>query len=62
MRSLDRKAARRKKSKVMRRAAVLRRSEFEALDFDSRMSLIQQLVPVAVMAAVEEMEREVEEL
>jgi len=62
MRSLYQKGRRRKKSKVMRRTAVLRRAEFEALDFDMRMAMIQQLVPVAVMAAVEEMEREVEEL
>ena len=62
MSSLHRNVLRRKKSKVMRRSTVLRRAEFESLDFDTRIALIQQLVPVAAMAAVEEMEREVEEL
>lgn len=62
MRNVSRKPMRRKKSKVMQRAAVLTRGEFEALDLDTRMTLIQQLVPIALMAATEEMEREVEEL
>lgn len=62
MRIVDRKSARRKKSKVMQRASVLTRSEYEALDLDSRMALIQQLVPLALLAANEEMEREVDEL
>ena len=38
------------------------RSEFEGLAPDVRIALIQELVPLALTAASEEMEREVEEL
>ena len=38
------------------------RSEFEGLAPDVRIALIQELIPLALMAAREEMEREVEEL
>jgi len=41
---------------------VLTRLEFEGLAPDVRIALIQELIPLALMAASEEMEREVEEL
>jgi len=62
MDTMQRKLRRGKKSRVMRRVDVLTRREFDSLDVDSRLALIQQMVPLALMAASEEMEREVEQL
>jgi putative transposase len=62
MGSVQRNRQRRKKSRVMGRVAVLTRREFDSLDIDSRAELIRQMVPLALMAAVEEMEREVDEI
>lgn len=47
------------KSKVMARADVLTRKQFEALELDTRAAVIQQLVPLGLMAAAELMEQEV---
>ncbi len=50
---------RRVKSKLMKRAGMLSRKQYEALDLDSRVAVIQQLVPLGLLAAAELMEQEV---
>jgi transposase-like protein len=53
---------RRRKSRVKGKEDVLTRKEFEALDLERRVALIQELIPIGLMAAAEELQREVEEL
>jgi transposase-like protein len=53
---------RRRKSRVKGREEVLTREEFEALDLERRVALIQELIPLGLMAVAEELQREVEEL
>lgn len=53
---------RRRKSRVKGKEDVLTREEFEALDLERRVALIQELIPLGLMAAAEELQREVEEL
>jgi len=53
---------RRRKSRVKGREDVLTRAEFEALDLERRVALIQELIPLGLMAAAEELQREVQEL
>jgi len=62
MKRIHRVGRRRKKAKLMRQEPVLTRAEFEALELDSRVTLIQALIPVGMMAAAEELQREVEQL
>ena len=62
MKRIHRVGRRRKKAKLMRRKPVLTRAEFEALELDSRVTLIQALIPVGMMAAAEELQREVEQV
>jgi transposase-like protein len=52
----------RRKQRVKGKANVLTREEFEALALEQRVALIQQLVPLGLMAAAEELQREVAEL
>jgi len=52
----------RKKTKLMGRAEVLTREQYEALELDTRIALIQQLIPIGLMAVAEELEREVTQL
>ncbi len=53
---------RRGKSRVKGKEEVLTREEFEALDLERRVALIQELIPLGLMAAAEELQREVEDL
>ncbi len=53
---------RRRKSRVKGKEDVLTREEFEALDLERRVGLIQELIPLGLMAAAAELQREVEEL
>ena len=53
---------RRRKSRVMKRMPIMTRQQFEGLDLNSRLSLIQALIPLGMMAVSEELQREVEEL
>lgn len=52
----------RKKTKVKGTEKALTRGEFEALELETRVALIQQLIPLGLMAAAEELQREVSEL
>lgn len=62
MRRIHRRQTRRKKAKVMQQGPVLTRAEFDALELDGRMAFIQALIPLGMMAAAEELQREVEQL
>jgi putative transposase len=53
---------RRRKSRVKGKEDVLTLEEFEALDLERRVALIQELIPLGLMAAAAELQREVEEL
>lgn len=53
---------RKRKSKVMVRQPVITRDQFDALDVDSRLALIQALIPLGLMLVSEELQREVEQL
>ncbi len=53
---------RKRKSRVKGKEEVLTREEFEALDLERRVTLIQELIPLGLMAAAEELQREVREL
>jgi len=53
---------RRRKSRVKGKEDVLTREEFDALDLERRVALIQELIPLGLMAAAEELQREVEAL
>jgi len=53
---------RKRKSKVMVRTPVITRDQFDALDLDSRLALIQALIPLGLMLVSEELQREVEQL
>jgi len=61
MASIHRRS-RKGKSKVMKKIPVLTRDQFEALELDIRLTLIQQLIPLGLMAVAQELQREVEEL
>ena len=51
-----------RKRRVKGEEETLTRAEFEALDLERRVALIQELIPLGLMAAAEELQREVEEL
>jgi putative transposase len=53
---------RRRKSRIMRRTPAITRRQFEALELDSRLEIIQALIPLGLMAVNEELQREVEQL
>ena len=50
---------RRVKSRVMKRARVMTPAQYEALGLDARAEVIQQLIPLGLMAAAELMEQEI---
>ena len=54
--------SRKKKSKLLKRSEVISREQYQGLDLNSRLALIQALVPLGLMAVQEELHREVEEL
>lgn len=62
MASMRRKARKRKKTKTIGKAEVLTREQYESLGLDTRIALIQQLIPIGLMAVSEELEREVTQL
>ena len=62
MKKIQRRGKRRKKAKVMKPGPVLTRAEYEALELDSRVCLIQALIPLGMMLAAEKLQREVEQL
>lgn len=53
---------RKRKRRVKGEEHELTREEFEALELERRVSLIQELIPLGLMAAAAELQREVEEL
>ena len=53
---------RRKKTRVKGTSSVIGREEFDALALEDRVALIQELIPIGLMAAAAELQREVEEL
>jgi len=53
---------RRAKERVMKRKAVITRSEYESLELNSRLALIKELVPLGMMLVTEELQREVDEI
>lgn len=61
MTSVPENASRRKK-KLMGQAQSLTRAEFEKLARGERIRLIQQLIPLGLMAVAEELQREIEEI
>lgn len=62
MKSMHRRTGKRKKGKVKGEGKFFTRQEYEALDLDSRVALIQTLIPLGMMAAAEELQKEVEAL
>ena len=52
------------KSKVRKAKAVevMKLNEYGALEVDSRVALIQELIPIGLMHVAEELKKEVEEL
>lgn len=54
--------AKNRKSKLMARPPIMTRDQFDALDLDSRLALIQALIPLGLMLVHEELQREVEQL
>jgi len=55
-------AKRKRKSKVLKKMPVITREQFEALELNSRIALIQQLIPMGMMLAADELRREVARL
>lgn len=53
---------RKRKSKVLVRTPVMTREQFDALDMNSRLALIQALIPLGLMLVSEELQKEVERL
>jgi putative transposase len=62
MASMHGKSGKRKKRKRIGKAEVLTRDQYESLGLDTRIALIQQLIPIGLMAVAEELEREVMQL
>ena len=62
MASMHRKSGKGKKTKRIGQAEVLTREQYESLELDTRIALIQQLIPIGLMAVAEELDREVVEL
>jgi len=62
MKSMNRKRNGRKKKIMKRGEPMMTQETYEALELDSRVSLIQQLIPLGLMVVMEELQREVEEL
>lgn len=56
------KRRRKRKSKVMGTVKVVDRNEYEELEFDSRITLIQELIPLGLTRIAEELHKEVEQL
>jgi hypothetical protein len=54
--------ARKRKSKVMERTPVMTRDQYAALDLDSRLALIQALIPLGLMLVSEELQLEVQQI
>jgi transposase-like protein len=54
--------ARKRKSRVMKREAVITRGQFESMGLSSRLALIQALIPLGLMMVHEELHREVAQL
>jgi len=54
--------AKKRKTKLMARTPIMTRDQFDALDLDSRLALIQALIPLGLMLVHEELQREVEQL
>jgi transposase-like protein len=59
---MHRKGGRRKKTKLMKEYEVMTREQYEMLELDTRIAIIQQLIPIGMMAVAEELQREVKDL
>ncbi len=62
MSSFLRKVGRRKKSKVLGEVEVMDREQYQDLDLDAKVALIQKLIPLGLMHVAEVLEQEVEAL
>ncbi len=62
MSSFLRKVGRRKKSKVLGEVEVMDREQYQELDLDAKVALIQELIPLGLMHVAEVLEQEVEAL
>ena len=62
MASVARGARRGKKRKVLGEPRVILREEYEELELDTRVQLIRELIPLGLMAAAEELKRDVDRL
>jgi len=62
MTSVQQATGRRKKRRVKGQAQPMTREQFDSLALEMRVALIQQLIPVGLMVAGEELQREVREL
>ncbi len=60
--SFLRKVGRRKKSKVLGEVEVMDREQYQDLDLDAKVALIQKLIPLGLMHVAEVLEQEVEAL
>ena len=59
MKLIQQKSKRGKKAKIKGNVPVLTRGEYESLGLNSRLALIQALIPLGLMAAAEELQNEV---